>query len=113
MADPLSSVGASLTAVAAGIGAMAVALNSLETEKLEELKGLVMTTAFAAPMVAATGAITSMIQGISGGGDQSKSDPAMIEKLDAILAAIKEGGDVYIDGNKAGQSLMLAAVKSS
>jgi hypothetical protein len=113
MADPLSSVGASLTAVAAGIGAMAVALNSLETEKLEELKGLVMTTAFAAPMVAATGAITSMIQGISGGGEQSKSDPAMIEKLDAILSAIKEGGDVYIDGNKAGQSLMLAAVKSS
>ena len=113
MADPLSSVGASLTAVAAGIGAMAVALNSLETEKLEEIKDLVMTTAFAAPMVAATGAITSMIQGISGGGDQSKSDPAMIEKLDAILSAIKEGGDVYIDGNKAGQSLMLAAVKSS
>ena len=34
----------------------------------------------------------------------------MIEKLDAILAAIKEGGDVYIDGNKAGESLMLAAV---
>lgn len=113
MADPLSTVGTSLTAIAAGVAALSVALNSLETEKLEELKGLVMTTAFAAPMVAATGAITSMIQGISGGGEQSKSDPAMIEKLDAILAAIKEGGDVYIDGNKAGESLMLAAVKSS
>ena len=114
LSDPLSTVGASLTAMAAGIAAMSAAINSLETEKLEEIKDLITTTAFAAPMIAATGAITSLIQGVTGGeGDKSKSDPAMIEKLDAILAAIREGGDVYIDGNKAGQSLMLAANKSS
>ena len=114
LSDPLSTVGVSLTAMAAGIAAMSAAINSLETEKLEEIKDLITTTAFAAPMIAATGAITSLIQGVTGGeGDKSKSDPAMIEKLDAILAAIREGGDVYIDGNKAGQSLMLAANKSS
>lgn len=113
MASPLSVVGTSLTAIAAGIAAISAALSTLETEKLDEIKDLVITTAFAAPMVAASGAITSLINGITGGDGDSKSDPAMIEKLDAILAAIKQGGDVYIDGNKAGQSLMLASNKSA
>ena len=81
-------------------------------QKLNELQGLILTTAFAAPMVAASGAITSLINGITGGGEES-SDSAVAEKLDLILAAIKEGGDVIIDGNKVGESLMLASVKSS
>ena len=63
-------------------------------------------------MVAASGAITSLINGITGGGEES-SDSVVAEKLDLILAAIKEGGDVIIDGNKVGESLMLASVKSS
>ena len=111
MADPLSTVGTSLTAVAAGIGAMAVALNSLETEKLEEIKDLVMTTAFAAPAVAATGAITDLISGITGG--QQGSNDAVAAKIDELIAVVKEGGDVFIDGSKAGNALVLASSKSS
>ena len=113
MAGPLSQVGVSLTAIAAGLSGIALALSTLETEKINELKGLVMTTAMAAPMVAATGAITDLISGITGGGDEGNSNAALEAKLDELIAAVKEGGDVYIDGNKAGTAMMLAQYKTA
>ena len=116
MASPLNTLGSSLTVVASGIAAVATALNNLETEKLSELKDLVMTTAIAAPMVAATGAITELISGIAGtGGDQQASDTnkALLEEIKLLRAAVEAGGDVYIDGNKAGQALVLASTKLS
>lgn len=116
LASPLGTLGNSLTVVAAGIAAVATALNSLETEKLSELKDLVMTTAIAAPMVAATGAITELISGIAGtGGSQQGSDTnkALLEEIKLLRAAVEAGGDVYIDGNKAGQALVLASSKLS
>jgi len=113
MAGTLSQVGVSLTAIAAGLSGIALALSTLETEKINELKGLVMTTAMAAPMVAATGAITDLISGIAGGGDEGSSNAAIEAKLDELIAAVKEGGDVYIDGNKAGTAMMLAQYKTA
>ena len=111
MAPALDTVGTSLTAIAAGLAGVALALSSLETEKISELKDLVMTTAFAAPMVAATGAITSLISGMTGGGEGGND--AIAAKLDELIAAVKEGGDVFIDGSKAGNALVLASSKSS
>ena len=112
MAGPLSTLATSLTAIAAGLVAITAALADLETEKIEELKGLISSTALAAPAVAASGAISGMINGITGGGSkESNNDPAMLEKLDAILAAIKAGGDVYMDGNKVGMALTLATTR--
>ena len=75
-----------------------------------------MTTAIAAPMVAATGAITELISGIAGtGGNQQESDTnkALLEEIKLLRAAVEAGGDVYIDGNKAGQALVLASTKLS
>ena len=112
MSTPLASTADSLTSIGNALAMIKESLSGIETEKLNELQGLILTTAFAAPMVAASGAITSLINGITGGGEES-SDSAVAEKLDLILAAIKEGGDVIIDGNKVGESLMLASVKSS
>ena len=112
MSTPLASTADSLTSIGNALAMIKESLSGIETEKLNELQGLILTTAFAAPMVAASGAITSLINGITGGGEES-SDSVVAEKLDLILAAIKEGGDVIIDGNKVGESLMLASVKSS
>lgn len=109
LASPLSTVGTSLTAIAAGITAIALALSTLETEKLDEIKDLVMTTALAAPIVAASGAITSLINGITGGDDSSNA--SLEAKLDELISVVKQGGNVYIDGNKAGESYMLARSK--
>ena len=113
MAEPLSGVATSLTAIASGLAGVALALSTLETEKINELKGLVMTTAIAAPMVAASGAITELISGITGGGDEGSSNAALEAKLDELIAAVREGGDVFIDGNKAGNAMLLSSYKSS
>ena len=112
MAEPLSQVGASLTAIAAGLSGIALALSTLETEKINELKGLVMTTAVAAPMVAATGAITELISGITGGGEDS-SNQELLAEIKLLRAAVEAGGDVFIDGNKAGNAMLLSSYKSS
>lgn len=113
LSEPLSVTANSLTQIATALLQIQTALNAIDSAKIDELKDLVITTAFAAPMVAAAGAITSLINGVTGGGGEESSDPVLAEKLDAILAAIQEGGDVYMDGNKVGESLMLASVKSS
>ena len=112
LASPLSSVGTSLTAIAAGISAIALALQSLETEKLDELKGLVMTTALAAPMVAAAGAISSMVQGITGAGE-GDSNSELLAEIKALRAVVEKGGTINMDGNKVGQYIMLSANKSA
>ena len=112
MAQPLSTVATSLTAIASGLAAISLALSTLETEKINELKGLVMTTALAAPMVAATGAITDLISGMTGGGEDS-SNSELLAEIKALRAAVEAGGDVYIDGNKAGTAMMLAQYKTA
>jgi hypothetical protein len=89
MSDPLATVGTSLTAIAAGIVALSSALNSLETTKLDELKDLVITTAFAAPMIAATGAITELISGISGDSQSDSNNKEIVAKLDELINATK------------------------
>lgn len=113
IAAPMSTLGTSLVNVAAGIAAIATALSTLETEKLGELKDLVVTTAFAAPAIAATGAITEMISGLTGGGSEDSSNQELLAEIKLLRAAVEAGGDVYIDGNKAGQSLMMASSKLS
>jgi hypothetical protein len=89
MSEPLAKVGTSLTAIAAGIVALSSALNSLETTKLDELKDLVITTAFAAPMIAATGAITELISGISGDSQSDSNNKEIVAKLDELINATK------------------------
>ena len=113
MSEPLATVGVSLTAIAAGIAALSSALATLELEKIDELKDLVMTTAFAAPAIAATGAITELISGITGASSGGDSDKALLEKIDRLIAAVETGGDVYIDGNKAGRAINIATYKSA
>jgi len=102
MSSPLATVGTSLTVVASGIAAIAAALNSLETEKLEELKDLVITTAFAAPMVAATGAITDLISGLGGGAGEGDSNKALLEEIKLLRAAVEQDRvtKVYMDSNE-------------
>ena len=112
LAPGLAVVGTSLTAIAAGVSALSSALDKLEVDKIDELKDLVVTTAFAAPAVAATGAITELISGITGGGG-GDSDKALLDKIDRLIAAVESGGDVYIDGNKAGRAINLATYKSA
>lgn len=108
MAGPLESVAASLTAIAGALTGIGLALATMETEKLEEMQSLITTAAFAAPAVAAAGAIGDMIAGIAGGGKE-EGDAQLLAKMDELIAAVKARGDVKIDGRKVGESLALSA----
>lgn len=74
----------------------------------------------AIPGIAALGALAAMATPLAalgslfgGGGDEGNNNSGVEEKLDAILAAIQAGGNVYIDGNQVGQALVLGSYKSS
>ena len=62
-------------------------------------------------MLAIAGGLGDMVAGITGG--QQGSNDAVAAKLDELIAVVKEGGDVFIDGSKAGNALVLASSKSS
>lgn len=115
MAGPLQSVAGSLTAIAAALGGIGAALATMDTEKLDEIQGLIMTTAFAAPAIAAAGAIGDMISGIAGGGEESgKSDSneKLIAKIDELIVAVKQGKNINMDGRKVGGTLAVAATNT-
>lgn len=100
MGPGLMNAGSGIKAMAEGVAKLSEALQSLETSKLDEVKDLISSTALAAPAVAATGAITSLIQGITGekGGDKEDN---MGAKLDELIAAVRSGANVrvYLDSD--------------
>ncbi len=115
MAGPLQSVAGSLTAIAAALGGIGAALATMDTEKLDEMQGLIMTTAFAAPAIAAAGAIGDMISGITGGGEESgksESNEKLIAKIDELIVAVKQGKNINMDGRKVGGTLAVAATNT-
>jgi hypothetical protein len=116
MAGPLQSVAGSLTAIAAALGGIGAALATLETEKLEEMQGLIMTAAFAAPAIAAVGAIGDFISGITGGGEseggKSESNDKLIAKIDELIIAVKQGKNINMDGRKVGGTLQQVATNT-
>ena len=110
----LSLAGQGVTQMAEGVAKLSAALQSLETEKLKEVKDLISTTALAAPAVAATGAITQLINGITGAGGEESSNKELIQKLDEVIVAVSNiRGNVYMDGNQVGNSIFSSAQKTS
>lgn len=92
MGPALLGIGAGLAMIAmTGLGALPV---------LAALTGLAVV---ATPLIA-------LGASLFGGGDDG-GDSDMGEKLDKILAAIENGGDVYLDGTKVGEALTLGSYK--
>lgn len=115
MSEPLQTVAGSLTAIAAALGGISVALATMETEKLEEMQDLITTAAFAGPAIAAAGAIGDMISGIAGGGQdssKSESNDKLIAKIDELIVAVKQGKNINMDGRKVGNTLRVAATNT-
>ena len=113
MADPLSIVGKSITDIATGVAKLSEALQSLETSKLEEVKDLISTTALAAPAIAATGAITSLIQGIAGSGEGG-SDDKVVAKIQELIDIVGSGNvvELKLDSETISKQQMLSMTKS-
>jgi hypothetical protein len=115
MSGPLQSVAGSLTAIAAALGGIGLALATMETEKLEEMQSLIQTAAFAAPAVAAVGAIGDFVSGITGGGEEAgkaESNDKLIAKIDELIVAVKQGKNINMDGRRVGGTLQQAATNT-
>lgn len=67
------------------------------------------------PQLATGGIVTKPTKAIVGEAGPEAVIPLreFYAKMDELINVVKQGGDVYIDGNKAGQSLMLASSKLS
>jgi hypothetical protein len=89
MGTGLMNAGTGIKVMAEGVAKLSEALATLETSKLEEVKDLISTTALAAPAIAATGAITSLIQGIAGSG--GGSDDPVVAKIQELIDLVGSG----------------------
>jgi hypothetical protein len=112
MGPGLALAGSGVTALAEGVARLSAAMNSLETEKLKEVKDLIMTTAFAAPAIAATGAITSLIQGIAGG-DSGGSDDPVVAKIQELIDLVGSGQivELKLDSETISKQQMISMTK--
>ena len=98
--QPMFLLGPALLSISFGLAAMAISgLAALP------IIGALGILALAAPALIGLAGIFG--GGGDSGGDSEKEDP-ILKKLDEIITLIAAGGDVLIDGNKAGQLINLA-----
>jgi hypothetical protein len=116
LAEPLSTVAGSLTSIASAIAMISENLANLDTDKLEALSKLVITTAIAAPMMAAAGVIGDIVSGVAGGGEEgsakSESNEKLIAKIDELIVAVKQGKNINMDGRRVSTSLQLTSTNT-
>jgi hypothetical protein len=108
-APGLLGVAASLFGIAAGLGAIAIA----GVMAIPAIGGL-LALSVAAPALVSLG----MGGGSNSAGEaKSKSDEGSMagveKKLDILIAAVKAGGNVYMDSNKVGRAQVLGSYKSA
>ncbi len=97
--QPMFLLGTALFGIAGGLAAMAVAgLGALPI--IGALGALALV---AAPLAN----LASIFGGGDGGGDDDE-DP-VVKKLDELIEIVSKGGDVIMDGNKVGRTVMLAS----
>ena len=108
LSEPLNSVAISLGAMAASLLGVSIALNSIDTEKMETLAEFAEKSAISAAAQGIATAITAPIQAISAvaGGGGNESMAAELKEIKNILAQmLNKEGVVYLDGNKVGTTL--------
>jgi len=97
--QPMFLLGLSLYSIAGGLAAMAIAgLGALP----------IIGALGALALVAAPLALLAGVFGGGGGGGDDDEDP-IVEKLNELIEIVKKGGDVIMDGNKVGRTVMLAS----
>jgi MFS family permease len=102
---PLAALGASLFTVALGIGSIAFSILGLAVALLI-LTPMIPILMILGGVLGAAATVFSGSLNDSGGGE-SKEDK-LINKLDEVLVAIKEGGVINMDGQKVGEIIGLS-----
>ena len=94
MGTGLEKTATSLSTIATSIKQISDAIGTLELTKIEELKDLISTSAMAAPLLAAQGAITGLVGGTNAEKETTSSNTDA--KLDELIAAVRAGQIVKV-----------------
>ena len=114
MGPGLSIAATALTEMAASLREVGSALGGIDENKLEALEDFAITSAVTGAASGIMAAIVSPIAalgGMLGGDDEEDPQQQVVEKLNELIAIVKEGGDVILDGNKVGRNLAIASSK--
>jgi hypothetical protein len=111
LASPLSKSASAVQLLANSFGKLGENIDSLDTDKLNDIKEIVVSDTMTAPIAAAAANIGELIGTISGGGEPSNNKELLAE-IKAMRAAIESGGTVYIDSKAAGSAAVLNNFKS-
>lgn len=103
--EPMLLLGPALFGIAAGLGAIALA-GPMAIPALLAVTGL-------AAVATVFGAGDSKSAGEAKGKADEGSLLAVEKKLDALIVAVKAGGNVYMDSNKVGRAQVLGSYKSA
>ena len=95
---PMLLLGPALFGIAGGLLAVGIA----GIKALPILAGLGALALVATPLLELAGVF-------GGGGSDGDDTSQIVEKLDKLIAVVEKGGDVYMDGNKVGKSLVIAS----
>lgn len=105
MAPQLLLVGVALMSIAAGLGMIAMT-------GIAAIPALMALSTFAI-VVTPLASIVGDLFGGEGGGGEDNSMAEISAKLDTLISVVSKGGDVFLDGNKVGDALVLGSYKSS
>lgn len=108
VAPALLGVGAALFGIAAGLGAVALA----GLAAIPAIGGLIMLSKAAPALVSLGIGAGEKTAGAAKGKSEEGSMAAVEKKLDELIAAVKAGGNVYMDSNKVGRAQVLGTFKS-
>jgi hypothetical protein len=111
LASPLTKSASAVQLLANSFGKLGENIDNLDTDKLNQIKEIVISDTTAAPIAAAAANIGELIGTISGGGDSS-NNKELISRMDTLIAAVQAGGTVYIDSKAAGEASVLNNFKS-
>ena len=111
LASPLTKSASAVQLLANSFGKLGDNIDSLDTDKLNEIKEIVVSDTIAAPITAAAANIGELIGTINGGGESS-NNKELISRMDTLIAAVQAGGTVYIDSKAAGEASVLNNFKS-
>ena len=106
MAPQLLLVGAALMSISAGLGMIAMT-------GLAAIPALMALSTFAIVVAPLATVIGSMFEGGAEGGGEDNSMAEISAKLDTLISVVSKGGDVFLDGNKVGETLAINSYKSS
>ena len=114
------SFGAAAAAIAIGYGVVYAAQKNAENKAKASIKDGVINPDGGLMVSGPKGSIQldpqdSLIAGtnLTGQGQSAQSNRELISKIEELISAVKQGGDVFLDGNKVGTALTMGSYRNS